>query len=200
MSVVQWLTQQYWTADSHSIGNEENGEQRYLEFSKPVPGAEEDNFSTMLSTQEYTDIMDLSYYKGSPKTLCEDGVLMEITEYVEKYMPDYVEELERHPELEAFVRETDENGDKHYYALYAFGEAADPWEGFLYRRDWLVEYATPSEYVWDWDSEEVKNNGHPAVTPLSAAVAAGNLIGWKKNEVTEFSSRADSSDPTATYQ
>lgn len=39
----------------------------------------------------------------------------------------------------------------------------------MYRRDWIVKYATPTDYVWDWDSDTVKKNGHPEVTPLSEA-------------------------------
>ena len=51
----------------------------------------------MISTGEYTDLLDLSYYNGSIATLVEDGVLMDITEYVEEYMPDYVALLDEHP-------------------------------------------------------------------------------------------------------
>jgi len=44
--------------------------------------------------------------------------------------------------------------------------AQDPWEGTCYRRDWIVKYAEPTEYVWDWESDYVKENGHPEVTRL----------------------------------
>ena len=65
--------------------------------------------------------------------------------------------------------------------------AQDPWEGTCYRRDWIVKYAEPTEYVWDWESDYVKENGHPEVTPLEKAVKENKLEGWKKNEVTSFS-------------
>ena len=68
----------------------------------------------------------------------------------------------------------------------------------MYRRDWVVKYAEPTEYVWDWDSAYVQENGHPAVTPLEAAVASGNLEGWKANEVTEFTANPGD-DPDNTY-
>ena len=68
----------------------------------------------------------------------------------------------------------------------------------MYRRDWLVEYAQPTAYVWDWDSDYVKENGHPAVTPLEEAQASGNMEGWKANEVTEFTS-SEGEDPKNDY-
>ena len=68
----------------------------------------------------------------------------------------------------------------------------------MYRRDWVVKYAEPTEYVWDWDSAYVQENGHPAVTPLEAAVESGNMEGWKANEVTEFTANPGD-DPDNTY-
>ena len=74
-----------------------------------------------------------------------------------------------------------------------------PWGGYMYRRDWIVEYAEPTAYVWDWDSDYVKENGHPAVTPLSEALAQNNLEGWKANDITEFTS-TEGEDPNNDYQ
>ena len=62
----------------------------------------------------------------------------------------------------------------------------EPWHGICYRRDWVAKYAEPTKYVWDWESDYVKENGHPAVTPLAKAEKEKNLEGWKKNEVTSF--------------
>ena len=68
----------------------------------------------------------------------------------------------------------------------------------MYRRDWIVKYATPTSHVWDWDSDYVKEHGHPAVTPLEEAKASGNMEGWKVNEVTSFS-KEDGDDVNNTY-
>jgi hypothetical protein len=112
---------------------------------------------------------------------------MDITEYVEKYMPNYLAFLDANPEIKPLVQVKGEDGKAHYYAIYAMKDGVpDPWFGPMYRRDWVVKYAEPTEYVWDWESDEVKENGHPAVTPLEKAVEEKNLDGWKKNEVTKF--------------
>ncbi len=196
---VQWLRNQYWDVENHTLGSEGNGEQIDFTFQTPIAGSETDNFNTMLGTGEYTDLVDLSYYNGSIATLAEDGVLMDITEYVEEYMPDYLAILEEHPDWKSQVTTTDEDGNTHYYYLPLLSDGArDPWDGFVYRRDWVVKYAQPTDYVWDWDSDYVKENGHPEVTPLEKAKEQNNLNGWKANEVTEFTA-TPGDDPDNTY-
>lgn len=195
---VQWVNNQYWDVESGGLGDENHGKKIDFSFQAPIKGAERDNFNAMISTGDYPEIVDLSY-STSPYELYQSGHLMEITEYVEQYCPNYIAVLEAHPQMKPFTTVTDEDGNVHYYAIYNIGDSAKiAWQGFMYRRDWVVKYAEPSEYVWDWDSAEVKSNGHPDVTPLSAAVASGNLNGWKKNEVTKFE-KSEGSDPNNDY-
>ena len=198
---VEWLNQQYWDVENHTLGDESSGEHIEFTFQSPISGAEQDNFNTMISTGEYTDIIDLVASTNSAETLHDEGIVMEITEYVEKYMPDYLALLEEHPDWKAQVTSLDENGDIHYYYLPGLKDGPpDSWNCFAYRRDWVVAYAEPTEYVWDWDSEYVKENGHPAVTPLETAQREGNLEGWKKNELygTKFTS-SEGQDPKNDY-
>lgn len=197
---VEWLNQQYWDVENGGLGTEENGTNVKFTFQAPIAGSESDNFNTMLSTGEYTDIVDLAISTDSAETLCDEGILMDLTEYVEKYMPNYLAYLEENPTEKALVTNIDEDGKTHYYQLAAIKDGNDvPWGGFVYRRDWVVEYAEPTAYVWDWDSDYVKENGHPEVTPLDAAIAANNLNGWKENEVKEFTS-TEGEDPKNDYQ
>ena len=196
---VQWINHQTWDIENGGIAEDGEGEQLTLTFQAPIAGSEQDNFNTMMSTGEYPEIIDLNVAE-SAETLVEEGVLVDITEYVEKYMPNYLALLEQYPEIKGKVTSVDEEGNVHYYKLCQIYDGLnDPWAGFVYRRDWLVKYATPTEYVWDWDSAYVQQNGHPAVTPLSAAQASGNMEGWKKNEVTAFS-KTEGADPDNDYQ
>lgn len=186
---VQWLNQQYWDTENGGLGTEENGTPLKFTFQAPIAGSEQDNFNTMMSTGEYTDVVDLSYSADTAATLVEEGQLLDITEYVEKYMPNYVAYLDKNPEQKALLTHEDENGDLRYYEIGCIVEENSvPWGGYAYRRDWIVEYAQPTSHVWDWDSDYVKENGHPAVTPLEDAIASGNMEGWKENTVTEFTS------------
>ena len=184
---VQYINAQYWNTAEGGIGTEENGTKLDLSFLVPISGSETDNFNTMIGTGEYPEILDLSVSSESPQAMHENGVLMDITEYVEEYMPNYLACLEANPELKPLVQVQEDDGSVHYYAIYAIGDGVKkPWEGTCYRRDWVVKYAKPTEYVWDWESDYVKENGHPAVTPLDKAVGEDNLEGWKKNDVTSF--------------
>ena len=195
---VQWLNQQTWDVENHTRSADGSGESLKFTFQSPIAGSEQDNFNTMISTESYPDIIDLTY-AGSKESLVEDGVLMDITEYVEKYMPDYVAILDEHPDWKSQVTTKDEDGNVHYYYIAPLKDGPpSSWDCFEYRRDWIVKYATPSEYVWDWDSAYVQENGHPAVTPLAEAQKSGNLEGWKKNEVTKFES-SEGDDPDNDY-
>ena len=196
---VQFINQQYWDVENGGIGTSENGSKIKLSFLVPVTGSETENFNTMISTGEYPEIMDLGYSSESPQSMYENGILMDITEYVEKYMPNYLAFLDANPELKPLVQVADNEGNPHYYAIYGFSDGVeDPWEGTCYRRDWLVKYAEPTDYVWDWESAYVKENGHPAVTPLAKAKEEKNLEGWKQNEVTSFKAEYGD-DPDNTY-
>lgn len=192
--VVQWINNQYWSEQVGGLSDEKNGKQLHFTFQTPISGAERDNFNTMLSTGDYPELVDLSY-TSAPYQLYEEGHLIEITEYVEQYCPNYVAILDKYPHMKPFATVTDEEGKVHYYGLYNISDGIKlPWQGYVYRRDWVVKYAEPTEYVWDWDSAEVQSNGHPSVTPLSAAMESGNLAGWKKNDVTKFE-KYDGSNP-----
>lgn len=195
---VQWLNQQYWDVENGGLGTEEDGVPVRFTFQTPISGSESDNFNTMLSTGEYPELLDLSQV-GSVQSLYEDGVLIELTDYIDKYMPNYKKLLEESAEVRAKVASYDEEGNAHYYSLAKIADGRmDPWGGYMYRRDWLVKYATPTSHVWDWDSAYVKEHGHPAVTPLEAAKASGNMEGWKVNEVTEFT-KEDGDDVNNTW-
>ncbi len=184
---VQYINSQYWDVEKGGIGTEENGRKLNFSFLVPIAGSEMDNFNTMIGTGEYPEILDLSASSETPQAMHDNGVLMDITEYVENYMPNYLAFLDANPELKPLVQVKEDDGSVHYYAIYAFSDGVEtPWEGTCYRRDWVVKYAEPTEYVWDWESDYVKENGHPAVTPLDKAVEEKNLEGWKKNEVTSF--------------
>ena len=196
---VQWLNQQYWDVENGGLGTEENGTNIQFTFQTPISGSESDNFQTMMSTESYTDIIDLAYSTDNAETLYENGMILDLTEYVEEYMPNYLAFLEANPDEAAQVTSTDEDGNVHYYQLARIKDGNDvPWGGYVYRRDWVVEYAEPTSHVWDWDSDYVKENGHPAVTPLEAALESGNMEGWKENDVKEFTS-SEGEDPNNDY-
>ena len=88
----------------------------------------------------------------------EDGMALDITDYVVQYMPNYLSYFDRHPQFAG--RETIEvDGEKRYLCLYHFDEVTPGnWGGMLYRRDWIVKYGTNPEtgeaFTGAWEGNE----------------------------------------------
>ena len=109
-------------------------------FVIPVSGAERDSFNTLISTGEYPELMDLLGYAGTVTDLYNEGIALDITEYVEKYMPNYVAYLDAHPDLKATAMNV-VNGEKKYLGIYGYADGlGDMWGGYEYRRDWIIKY------------------------------------------------------------
>ena len=129
--VVKYMESKSWGSDKAKID---------LDFLIPVAGAEKDNCVTLISTGEYPDIMDMSVYPGTISELYNDGIALDITEYVEKYMPNYLAYLDAHPDLKATATNV-VDGEKKYLGIYGYGDdPEDMWGGYMYRRDWIVKY------------------------------------------------------------
>ncbi len=125
------------------LNKEYAGAELKFEYKQLVVGSEKDQYTTMISTGEYYDVMGINYAPYSPAVLNEMGIALDITEYVEKYMPNYLKVLAENEELARAAYVKNENGEKRIYALYgATNEPSPIYEGFCYRRDWLVKYGT----------------------------------------------------------
>lgn len=129
-----------------------------LDFQTPAMGSEADNFNLMLGTQDYTDIMNMTYCTESLSTLYEDGVILDLAPYVEEYMPNYYAVLQANPELKRAVY--DDDGHLFTIPQMANTEALQ-WGGMVYRRDILetmtggnVQFPSGNDEpttVEDWD-------------------------------------------------
>lgn len=125
-----------------AYGTDEKGSEKYIDLSffVPVTGSEADSFNTLIATGEYYDVMDLSAYSGKAIDLYEEGIALDITDWVEGYMPNYKAFLDAHPDLKATATNLI-NGENRYIQLYSYAdEVADMWGGYQYRRDWIVKY------------------------------------------------------------
>jgi putative aldouronate transport system substrate-binding protein len=131
-----------------------------LQFEHPVQGTEADAMSLMFGTGEYTDMIPITYYNGSVNQLYEDGVIIDIAEYLD-YMPNYKRLLEN----EEGYRRISYNEDGKILQLrgiYAPGRYETfCWGGLMYRRDILetmtggnVRFPSGGEYpttIGDWE-------------------------------------------------
>lgn len=133
--VIQYALNKTWGPKNKSID---------IEFWVPPAGSQTDSYSTMMTSGDYPDVLDGSI-AASPKTMYEDGIILDLTEYVEQYMPNYSAYLEAHPDVKSNAV-IDVEGEAKLLTIRA---AADdyPYQsfGYEYRRDWIVKYGTHPE-------------------------------------------------------
>ena len=101
----------------------------------------------MIATGDYTDIVDMSYYTrtGSVVELYEDGICLDITEYVKEYMPNYLAFLDENPTYKMTATNF-ADGSARYLQIYTYQDSIpEQWGGWQYRRDWIVKYGTNPE-------------------------------------------------------
>lgn len=91
--VLQYVMGKKWGAEEKSVD---------IEFWTPPAGSESDNYSTMMTSGDYPDILD-GAISDSPKNMYEDGIILDLTAYVEQYMPNYKAYLDAHPDVKANV-------------------------------------------------------------------------------------------------
>lgn len=149
---VEYIETMVWNTD-----DEERDVYIDFEFQAPLTGQELDQIVTMFATGEYLDIMSVQHYKraGSVKDLYDQGVILDLTYYVENYMPNYVAFLEAHPDYGKFAT-SEVDGEQKYLELYNYNDSAESFWGFQYRRDWIVEYADdvyPGTEFTRWEDE-----------------------------------------------
>ncbi len=163
--IAQWWMEKEWNVDGERW-------QVDVDFLTLPAGSETDTMTTLYATGEYYDVMPMAYTSETVGSLYDSGVIIDLTEYVNKYMPNYLQWGEDHPEYKH--RMTNHlDGEDRYVQLYALNNAPeDPFCGWAYRRDWIVKYgknpktgaAFSGGYVdaekTDWEDDVVFPSGN----------------------------------------
>lgn len=128
-------------AVKYTLQNGYGSEDKQLgfEFWVPAAGTATDNYSTMIASGDLADIID-AVICDPPKTMWEQGYVLDLTEYVERNMPNYVALVHSN---ETYLKNCVDviDGKEHYFILRTLLDAPDAvFQGFMYRRDWLVKY------------------------------------------------------------
>ncbi len=124
----------------HGWGPE--GKRIALNFLQPPPGSENDNYTTMIASGDLPDIIDAVICEP-PRIMAEKGYGLEITDYVLAYMPNYVALVHSNSQYFNNAVSVAADGSEHYYSLTNFFDAPDSvFQGYMYRRDWIVKYGT----------------------------------------------------------
>ena len=132
-----------------------------LEFSTPMLGKELEDFNKLIGSGSYPDIMDLSFYTDSIALLYDDGygAAMDLTQYIEDYMPNYSQFMEDNTQFTQYAKI-----DGMYLTLNNYNEAIpNQWGGWMYRRDWIVDYG-----------ESQTKGSYSSVEEVEAALSQGS--------------------------
>lgn len=119
----------------------EKNEKIELDFVVPPSGTAQENITTAVSTGEYQDIIDTATIVNTMSVLelYDAGIALDLTEYVNQYMPNYRAYLEANPELQKTATNL-VDGEVKYLQLWSYQDAIQMWGGWNYRRDWIVKY------------------------------------------------------------
>ena len=103
----------------------------------------QEQFGLMLASGEYPDIIrDVgTYYPGGTEKGVQDGVLADLTDVVDKYMPNYQALRKSNPSLEKDTM-TDEGkivGCRTITSYFGDVKGERVWAGMALRKDWLDE-------------------------------------------------------------
>ncbi|MBQ8954279.1 MAG: hypothetical protein IJ048_09195 [Clostridia bacterium] len=133
---IQYTLRRTWGPEDKTIA---------LNFLQPPPGSEDNNYTTMIASGDLPDIID-AVISEAPRNMVEKGYAIELTDYVNEYMPNYKALVHSNNEYLYSAVSFDEEGNEHYYALNQMLDGYDTiFQGYQYRRDWIVKYgAYPS--------------------------------------------------------
>ncbi len=115
-----------------------------IDFWVPPSGSAADNYSTMIGSGDLPDVIDASI-ADAPTVMYETGQVMDLTELIPEYMPNYMKYLEEHPEI-AHKAYVDIDGEEKMLFIRSFEEDYGyNFCGVEYRRDWIAKYGTNPE-------------------------------------------------------
>ncbi len=130
-----------------------------LRFSAATLGQEPNGFITNLNAG--ADILDMDYAPETARTMFENGKLMDLTYWVENYMPNYLAAAKKFG-MDDLIATRDENGNKQYLQLYSFYENVN-WQyyGYQYRHDWVLEYGKTFDTTTGAIGTQTFKQAHP---------------------------------------
>lgn len=133
--VVRYLDSKTWIVDGKEVNLD-------FEWTFPDSSSAAENLRNLVSTNTYDDVIDTANLSSitSVRNAYEEGWVLDLTDYVEKYMPNYTAFLDAHPALKKTAVNVID-GEQKYLQIWSYqGENDYMWGGWCYRRDWIVSY------------------------------------------------------------
>lgn len=102
----------------------------------PATGSEQEQMNIMLGSGDYTDVFDTTFSQQTPEELYEDGVIQDLTPYLEEYMPNYTAYLAEHDDVARAAYVAD---DRIVTIPVIYNEATLSWGGLMYNHKILAD-------------------------------------------------------------
>lgn len=128
--VMKYLKDRTWGDNQSKVA---------FNFWVPPAGTAVDNFSTMVGSGDYADVIQNTIGDSAINSYTS-GLSMDITEYVQKYMPNYLAFLEKNPELKDNAITMVDGQPRYMGIISVYDDYPDQMWGHMYRRDWIVKY------------------------------------------------------------
>ena len=147
----------------------------HIEFIHPPTGQENEQFSLMLASKDYPDLIETAWvtYPGGQAKAIKDNVIISLNDLMPKYAPDCYEKIKSNPAFDRLSK-TDE-GD--YYMFPCINDSKFKiFGGLVLRADWLKELNLPvPETIEQWETTlRAFKEKKGASAPLTCQVALVN--------------------------
>ena len=155
-----------------------------IDFKFDVVG---ESFYLMLASGDLPDVIQYDWYnvKGGPEKYIDDGVIIDLTEAIDKWAPNLKKYLNEHPDV---ARDLKTDSGKYYVFPFLRGdERLTVFAGMMARKDLLEKYNLEvPETIDEWENAltVMKNNG--VKIPLSFAGANCNPVMSAYNVTDSF--------------
>ena len=143
----------------------------HIEYQHPVEEVASEQFNLMVASGNLTDIIEQNWISrpGGPEKALSDGVIIDMTDLIDQYAPNYKKVLEETPEGARQAATAD--GKQYMMTGFYYGDAvaAKIMIGPQYRRDWLQRLNLEDPVtIEDWynvltaiKKEDANGNGDP---------------------------------------
>ena len=162
----------------------------HIEWIHPTKGADVEKFNLMMASGELPDMIcyDWSVVPGGAISFVEDEYIVELTDYVEKYMPNFKAHGDANPNVKKQYAD-DEN--RIYYIPFIRGDQElKVYLGPVIRTDWLEKLGLDAPKTTDdlynvlkaFKTQDPNGNGQADEIPMTAALfkhtshGIGNLL------------------------
>lgn len=143
-----------------------------IDFEHPAAGQEKEEFGLMLVSNEIPDVIQSfpNYYNGGVQAAYDDGMILDLTDLVKEYAPDYYKLISADEETWRQFTVNDR-----ILAFYTYWEEYNVTaQTITLRADWLEQFGLKAEDMTTYDAVEAYFQGikdhYPDVAPLYLSV------------------------------